>query len=315
MRLRDMLGILEQNLPKLNLAGKPIQGGTPQDPFISVSGLALLREALDELRTIDALSKFATRVVTVGLPFQAPEVVVVQSLYQELQQALNQLRNRGELLLEVLGQVSRSEKTLEIGVSLPSDVQSLAALADLIGDINLAVVSPLESLKLPPPSFVGFEVGSDWVQLVFEQQEAFDFVIGLTVLALEYTKVKLEHERREREAALALAAEGEPDEGGAASRERLDKVLDAVTRRLVQRARSGKYSKADQETDNRIFASLRKLSDLATRGAQVRPGLGSPVHPKVRAELEESLRQVGSAARTFQLPASPAEDEPSDVDR
>jgi hypothetical protein len=287
MRLRDMLAILEENLPSLHLEW------TPRN---LADGRGGRTANVPRTRVVEALRNLET------LPFLGEEIRTVFSRFHEvLDGPLPELVGENNQLNQFMGELGfvvavakgmrdalqvalPPEDELTVHFKLPrlETIDDLArALRELQAILN---IEPIVDRFNSRPTLKGFDTGSCWVTIGMETADARALMLLLFTGALYLLRMRLAAAQSRRQ----MLEHATPDEvrilEGAFEKQDEREFAEVSQHMLPSDAKPSELAG--------VREGLKHMTGLVERGAEVHPALGAPKPIQEQFERAMALRRV-----------------------
>ncbi len=269
MRLRDIQGILRDNINALSVEGTPLKGMAP--PVYQVTRGRLLHEALEAISVIPGLgAKARTLADHPAFVHPSDPLRVSEENFSQLKEKLPGFKERVHHLLETLDAALPPQHEHSISIRIP-DPSDLNALVGLVGRLQKVFEQPARRAMGGAAGailFQNFDIGSQWIELIIETRETLSFVFELATFGFLVLDKRKEHRRAEEERRrLNLSDETLKKEN--------DDLRQALVRDWVAQLHE-RYKNNDNEAMNASVAAVNEWSDLLEEGATVKPALNAP---------------------------------------
>lgn len=201
------------------------------------------------------------------------EIVIPNQISNEFANAVNLLRQRAELVREVLQSILPAETPDQIAVGLPDD-KDLDTVAKDLGEVQVAlgqaVINPYVGGQI---RLLSFDRGSNWIELALGAPLAVATVGRLLHLILDVASRRIDLDTK-REFLRNLRVQNELVE---AAERQFEAELDSYSTDGIEGIASAvEADPSDQEYRTRLKVSMKMLADLVQRGLQIQPALVAP---------------------------------------
>lgn len=260
MRIQEILGHL-QHSDGLDAASTLVINSTPQ-AFALDNRQGLIR-AFSHLKQVAPLRR-DTLACENHSGFVAPSVQV--NVRAEFQRMVNDLSTSANALRDSLHQCVELPDPEALAIRLPEDVTNLTSLKSVLDRFEVIFSTPTSRL-FPEgrgiPQFRGFDVGTDWINILHSSKEALDVMLLILNIGAQLRQRRGESKRRDEEHAVEeRAANLRKTEAEARIAEAGADVAEARAKAQVRQAEV-ELEKADQELED--IQTVRKGEAVSDR--------------------------------------------------
>jgi hypothetical protein len=236
-----------------------------------------MRAALERLSAVPSLRKEVAEILREPLlggqgPFSAE---VVASLFER---KLSRLRMKAEVLHEAIAGILATEDPLSIAIRLP-DARSLDELKTIVHELQHVFEEPVKAVlgsDAGEVRFQGFDVGSEWLELVFTANGALGLVAGILRTGTWLLKEMTDAERRRAECDVTVASAEVLVKYAELDKMMLDARLAKQAAAIVaEHGATASRQGSDQELQNIVSRGVQCWANLLGRGAAAVPALSA----------------------------------------
>ena len=186
---------------------------------------------------------------------------------------MNQINLATKVILKSLINISVQHKPNSITIKLPSDVNDFGSLAKVSEDLQLILNQTIVNSHIKGETTIqSVENGSIWIEVCLATPAALTLVAGLTWSAMVIYK-KMQEGKMFHQHVESLKIKNESlQEIQKAQKE----LLDLLTLAEATNLKDSYFGPDDHEQIGRISLSIKMLSGLIDRGAEIHPALNTP---------------------------------------
>lgn len=270
MRLLQIRHILCQNFAKLNVNSSeiPVQN-------MSLKGFMAGIEAAKIIQKLGVLQRETMALFEIKEVANSAfdEVVVPKKIGTQFVSAMNTLKLHADILCNTLKEFLGNEEENSISVKLPetNDIDDIAKImAKLQQALDQALVNSFVKGQI---KLIGFDRGSNWLEIGLGSMIALQFLSGMIRLIYESRNKEIELEAH-REMVRHLKIQNDFKEKVC---EGIDAELEEYyTHSLDNLLSLAEIKEPEPEYRKRLGHSLRLLSELISKGLEVHPSLITP---------------------------------------
>jgi hypothetical protein len=298
MRLREIQRILRDNLPKLNFVYSGIGGSNYR--------IEQFREMLDGVRSIRETGMFQQETETIlttdviARHAQSGFIVTGETV-NRVNEALNQLKSRGSILLATLNVNLDPQPESGVSIRIP-EATDLDSVADLLREVKTALEQLVVNSHVDGyVKLASFDRGSNWIELILGSIAAVK-LLGMVLHLIVETRLK-EAEiatRWESFKTMKIKNEALSSIQGALDLE----LTDFKNERLQAIADNIGVPNDEYEMRERVKFASSMLSDLISRGAEIVPSGEAPADVRMTfpspTQLTGLLKEITGAKKEIE---------------
>ncbi len=285
MRIIEQITKIETALPYLVLQVTKEPDITPAHYRVdNIQTLSIALKTLKELNSFDDIFMELGEESSIIMNTTSLFIVFREHKFKDLQKKINTLHSSASLLLKALKNsyelvyVDDSESTnnnpIIISMKLPPSYNTLNDLVSFVDDLEFIFRSVLPKQNI---EFKGFDVGSDWIRLAFEQIESFDIFKLLLVQTYSFVLFKLKNKEKNKENNPDINNDELKQLGIDITEEQVKKLLlrvmekqeEQYLKKLAEEIPIDTDDKHREEELRKIEKSIRKFAELILKKSEV----------------------------------------------
>lgn len=284
MRILEQIMNLETALPYLKLAGARETNVSPVHYRVdNIQSLGSALKILKELNNFDDIFASLETEYSIIMNTTSLNLSFRESQYDDLKAKINKLHNSASTLLKALknsyeliheDDTSTAENSIIISMKLPPSYNTLNDLVSFVEDLEFIFRSVLPKKNI---EFKGFDVGSDWIRLAFEQIESFDVFKLLLVQTYSYVLFKLKNKEMNKNNKPEIDDNDLKQLGIDITEEQAKQLLvrmmkkkeEQYLKKLAEEVLTNEDEKHKEEELRKIEKSIEKLASLILKKTEV----------------------------------------------
>lgn len=270
MRVREMQEIVARRLSSLptTLPGEATPTGRPGARLDNVRAV---REAVEELQSIPALSQYSAAVLQLPVWREPGEPLYMLAEHaNQLQAVLTKLHQAATMLLQLTKSVLPPQAKEALAIKLPAP-ETVVDLEKTIRRIEHAFESPVRAVFNEAVRIQNFDTGSEWLEIVLASTLILEFVARLINIGHGYLKRQLEVEA----VASSNKALGMSEQFMNDMREAGGRVLQAWTESETAALRGADDSELTEEARSKSLAAVKEIASLFRDQMEVHAALAA----------------------------------------
>lgn len=274
MRIRDIQKIIQQNLELLEVESEISNNS------IKLTNLINCRTSIDNLKVFDFFEPSISNLEAMEDIFLSPRdtMVISTEIYNPFIQNYNQLINKCNIILELIGKAFPEQDKNTVSFKLP-DIKTISELKKVLNDIDTALNQSLSNNYFNGGTEIrNFDSGSFWIDIAIIGGPAITFFAGIIWSAAVVRKKMLEGDLlKEKHNQLKLKTETMEDLKLALTAQ-VNTCIEMEAKSLI--SQNTKIKKDDNEYLERLKLSIKKFAELIYKGAEIHPSLMAPEESK-----------------------------------
>lgn len=272
MKLNDILKILSENITKLNFESTTTnQNG---EIYYDFKGLNQYRDAIRTVEKTGILEKeinqlhltplFTTFKDTLKISYNEGNSIVVLR---------DSIRNIAKGILDSLKNISVPHLENSITIKLPNDISDFDNLSKVSSELQMILNQTIINSHIKGEIKIqSVENGSIWIEVFVGTSAALSLIASLTWSAMVIYKKMQEGKILHQQVESLKIKNDSLKEIQQAQKDQLNLMVDAEANSLYNEH----FGNGDPEQISRLSYSIKLLSDLIDRGAEVHPALNTP---------------------------------------
>ncbi|MCZ8541951.1 hypothetical protein [Psychrobacillus psychrodurans] len=277
MRIREMLEILDENIDYLEV--EHVISNNKYE-LINLPKISLAINKINELGFIDNQFEIINKDLRHVFNDRSPQIWVDTNVFEKVKNVVSQVYTLSIAVFNALNQAISEQDELSISFKLPHYNQ-LSEVATFIKDIDNICGQTLTGKFKANVKFQNFDTGSEWIEIVIDNKEAFLFFGQIVSSAFKYLREHLTQLKQTQSILQTIEIDEKAEEARKLMLEALDNNVKAQARLNAKMLMEDfNIDIKDNDYHGKLTYSISKLAELIQKGTEVHTAINAPEDSK-----------------------------------